>query len=468
MSSSVTHAPLSHPTVSVRRLPEQLAEQMSAALTSFLLATLFCGWLWAAYRLMIPRIFDSFGAGLLNISLADTAVNWALALAPSVLLPRKFKGPTDLLVLAQYYFIYAPACILLSHVSLPHLSAQDVRGLQLAILSGMLVLLAMRHLPPLRLRRPRLRPSTFVILFGAFSFAMFAYLTLILGRNFRLTDLKQIYDVRANAWRQAGQTFAPGILYALIWADSVVVPLLFAIAAQRRRWLSAVILIGGNLFLLGIGGAKTSIVAIVVLPALFIAARPQSTRLATGLPVMLMAVFVMAFLLGVFAPPIITVGFLAVAVLRVFCVPTILLAQYLNFFSNHPLTHFSHVAIINRVVPYPYTGDLATMIGMYFYRVPVGSNAGMWAADGISSLGLVGIPVVSVIAGLIFWLAESIAADLDPRLATTALGFIALSFTNISLATTLLTGGLLVVLGWGFLAPSTGRAHKSFLPAAAS
>lgn len=422
------------------------------AVRSIALAALFGLVLEVAYGLLIPEVYETFGSGFREMTAADRALNWVCALLPAAWLPARHERPSTLLVLAQYYFIHVPACLLLAHVSRPVLAWSDVRALQAAMVVGMLILLAGQRLPRLAIRRPRLGARLYGTAFRGFGIAMAAYLVLVLGRNFRLTNLEEIYDVRAAAVEVSAS--APGVLYVLGWFASVVLPIAFAAMAVRRRWFAASLALAGYVFQLGIGGAKTSIMAIAVLPALYLLTRGPLERLPRAVPLGLAGLFATALLLSVTGPPIVSVWFTAITIERVFCVPTFLIAQYLDFFSNHDLTYFSHVTGINRLVEYPYLQDLPTTIGLYFYGVPIGSNAGMWAADGIAALGLVGIPFISAVAAGVFWAMDTLTVDLDITVTTTALGMIAMTFTNISLATTLVSGGLFVLMGWAFVAPA--------------
>lgn len=422
------------------------------AVRSIALAALFGLVLEVAYGLLIPEVYETFGSGFREMTAADRALNWVCALLPAAWLPARHERPSTLLVLAQYYFIHVPACLLLAHVSRPVLAWSDVRALQAAMVVGMLILLAGQRLPRLAIRRPRLGARLYGTAFRGFGIAMAAYLVLVLGRNFRLTNLEEIYDVRTAAVDVASAT--PGVLYILGWFASVVLPVAFGVYAARGRRVLAVLALGGYIFHLGIGGAKTSIMAIVVLPVLFWLTRSASTRLPRSIPVGLAAACGAAILISVAAPPLVSVWYTAIVVERVFCVPTFLLAQYMEFFSSHDLTYFSHVSGISRVVEYPYLQDLSTTIGLHYYGVPIGSNAGMWAADGIAALGLVGIPFVSFLAAVVFWTLDSLSLDIEIAISTTALGLIAMTFTNISLATMLVSGGVFLLMGWAFLAPA--------------
>jgi hypothetical protein len=123
----------------------------------------------------------------------------------------------------------------------------------------------------------------------------------------------------------------------------------------------------------------------------------------------------------------------------------LILGQYYNFFYDHPFTLWSHITGISSFITNPYTMDVPRTLGAYFYVTGVGVNGGMWASDGIAALGLPGVIVISMIAAVLMWLFDSVAARHDVRFVTLALGFIGISFTNISIATTLVSGGGLVL-----------------------
>ena len=69
-------------------------------------------------------------------------------------------------------------------------------------------------------------------------------------------------------------------------------------------------------------------------------------------------------------------------------------------------------------------------------------NANFWATDGIAALGLVGIPVISIFVGLILYAVDVASQKHRMGFAVTSLLPIMLLMCNISIFTTLLTGGL--------------------------
>lgn len=142
---------------------------------------------------------------------------------------------------------------------------------------------------------------------------------------------------------------------------------------------------------------------------------------------------------------IISTWYVAIIHARIFTIPQLTVGQYFDFFQNNPFTYGSHVTGINLIVSYPYASDIPRMIGKYFYEAELTANVNMWAQDGIASFGLIGIPLVSAIAMLIFWMFDSIAKIHDLRLTTVAIGNIALIFANGSIFTTIVSGGLFLL-----------------------
>jgi hypothetical protein len=88
---------------------------------------------------------------------------------------------------------------------------------------------------------------------------------------------------------------------------------------------------------------------------------------------------------------------------------------------------------------------LPAVIGNRYYGPTMeGANAGVWATDGFAAFGSIGIPISSVLLGVVLMLYDSLAKKEDLRVSTVALTFIALSLSSVSLFTTLLTQGWII------------------------
>jgi hypothetical protein len=137
--------------------------------------------------------------------------------------------------------------------------------------------------------------------------------------------------------------------------------------------------------------------------------------------------------------------------------------QYFAFFQNHPHTYLSHVTGLNLLVSYPYSVPLPIEIGYFWYDSPVDNNSGFWATDAIGGFGAWAIPFVSAIAAVLFWVVDSCAKPFDPKFVALMLSFAALSFANLSLGTTFVSGGVgLVCVALCFL-PTRGAIARRYI-----
>ena len=137
--------------------------------------------------------------------------------------------------------------------------------------------------------------------------------------------------------------------------------------------------------------------------------------------------------------------------MRMYAVPGQVFAHYVDFFSRNPHTWFSHVTGLNLFIDYPYPQQLPLLIGDAY---PGGNqNANFWAQDAIAGAGLWAIPLVSLAFGLVLVLVNSAASGLDIRFVLTMCTMAAQRFSDGTLATGVLTGGLGLILILLVLAP---------------
>ena len=118
---------------------------------------------------------------------------------------------------------------------------------------------------------------------------------------------------------------------------------------------------------------------------------------------------------------------------------------------------------VNWFVPYPYVNPLGVEVGSFYSGDPtLDDNAHFWATDGLAASGLWGVILISVVCALVFWLLDSTAKGHDLRFATLIVIFEALNLGNISIFTTLLSGGLGLLMILLYFAP---RNYTEFVDA---
>ena len=121
---------------------------------------------------------------------------------------------------------------------------------------------------------------------------------------------------------------------------------------------------------------------------------------------------------------------------------------YFDFFSNHPITYFSHVNVINFFTNNYKYGEigLGKVVGTHYWSSTMNANANFWATDGIASLGLIGVLFISLVLSLLLIILNFIT-DLNKNNfhILVLLPFLA-SLTNTSLFSSILTGGLFLIM----------------------
>jgi hypothetical protein len=166
--------------------------------------------------------------------------------------------------------------------------------------------------------------------------------------------------------------------------------------------------------------------------------------------------------LEVVLPPIITRWYLAVVNFRTFSIPSIIIAQYYEFFQHNPLTYMSHVKGINLFVNYPYDKAYSMIIGEHFYGSILNLNAGLWAGDGLAGFGPKGIVIMSFMCAIVFYMLDCFSRSFDARFVAVSITFAATTFANAPLSTTILSGGLGFLMMVLFVLPNKGLLQMAF------
>jgi hypothetical protein len=134
--------------------------------------------------------------------------------------------------------------------------------------------------------------------------------------------------------------------------------------------------------------------------------------------------------------------FLFLVFFRSFGLAGLATGQYFYFFHHNPYTYYSHIKGISLFVHYPFKYVLGTELGYYYYNPLVDLTAHFWATDGIAAWGLPGILLISVVFAAICWMIDSLARRHDPRFAGLVIFYATYNLANLSLFTTMLSGGL--------------------------
>ena len=401
------------------------------------------GWTYVVY---VNDNFSDLGFGYpVDWSDADLLVVTCLALLPSMWLPKTFDRPSAVFIYIQYLLIYVPAVWMTRYSILPLLNPGDRTLLCGALLGSFGILLWSHHRLPL-INFPQFRVNGQLMWMVVYAIAGILLLILIvgLGGNFRLVGLSEIYSLRDSATDLIKESGSGLLRYAFPWLNGLMLPMIYSRAMQKSNYVVILPIVVCYGFLFGIWGSKTSLTD----PIILLAASRWASSGSARMPLLMIAGLTFALMLPALLPfedgigHLIKLGWIAVVNMRTFSSPGIAIAQYYEFFSTHPLTLGSHITGLSWLVDYPYDYDIPQTLGYYYYGTLVTANANFWAQDGLASFGGIGLGLVSVIAAFVFWILDSVTRGLSMKFVIPALVGILVSFANVSLFTTLVTGGL--------------------------
>jgi hypothetical protein len=409
------------------------------------------------YRDLVAPVFEFWGLGYRPPPSPYFWTSVILCLIPSLWMPLRFSRPSLVLFYVQYFLIFIPASFIVYNSVRPELPQHDSLVLVVTMFAGMSLIQFAYLLPPGRIRSIRVSPEAFWLAFVSASGVMLAYLAVTVGANFRLANFVDIYEVRSAMGEAISATGSRFGLYAQSLLSALVFPLLFATGMYLRRWWVMILVTGGYTFLFGIAGAKAAALAIIYLPFTYLLLSRPPRRIVFYFVATLSLLLLSGYATRVLLPPKAHLEFIAVVHSRFFTIPPLTIPQYFDFFQTHQVTHLSHVTGINWLLRYPYDLDLPYTIGAYIYRASVGLNSGVWAGDGLAGFGLWGIPLVSVFCAVVFWLLDSASAEFDPTFIGLSLTYCTVFFGNVSLFTTLISGGLALLMFTTLIAPRDER-----------
>gem|GEM_PF-5952588 len=134
-------------------------------------------------------------------------------------------------------------------------------------------------------------------------------------------------------------------------------------------------------------------------------------------------------------------------VMRFYGTQASLVAFYADFFQKNGYTYWSHISIINMFIDYPYAQGLGQLVGYELSgRETYNASATFTSSDGIASVGLIGVPIVGFIASVVFRVWDSLASGIDKRIIVSFGLPATLLPIDGPLFTSILTGGILVIL----------------------
>lgn len=386
------------------------------------------------------------------------------ALTPALWMPLQIRRPTQVTYWILYLTVVIPSSLV--PVFTAFRPAPEIAALVLTFLVGFGILATSYLFAPLRLGGPVIPKPIFFSLYFLFSGVLFTWVLISFRGRMELVSFADVYEVL----RYAADEVLEGsyVRYASTWLGSALFPALMAYGIAFRRWWWWVAGVAGQLTLYSTAGHKiVALSGVVLLGTYWLLGRdlkkPFGFR-TTILITILIALLLSITLLGGEENVLLRAA-TSLVLTRSIAITGGVTALYHDFFATHPHTYYSHVNLVNLVVTYPYELFVGVELGRYASGDPrLNFNANFWATDGIAALGLPGILLISLFGAALFWFLDSVALRHDLLFSSLLIGYFGLLLANTSVFTTLLTGGLGLVMILMWFAPTMQPARQPERP----
>jgi hypothetical protein len=375
---------------------------------------------------------------------------WGLSVGPAFWMPIKLTRPSQLIYWVLYLSVFVPSMFVPLYVGLR--DAPEVASLMLILFVGFAITGMSYFLPLLTFHPPRISLRVYRRVFCCLAAGLVLWVLVVFHGNFRIVSFADVYDLRS-----AADDIMEGssVHYAVMWLSAVIGPCLMAWGIVRKRisvFLSGVLI---QILVYSTTGAKSVIVSIVVVPVLAFILRDRGVsfglKLSWSCALLTFALY-LGRSLGGFESPFFWL--LSLVFMRTFGNSGLSTAWYHDFFLRNPQTYYSHIKGVSWFVIYPYLNPLGIEVGSFYSRDPnLDANAHFWATDGLAAWGLWGVLLASVVCALVFWVLDSSAKGHDLRLTALVVTFEGLNLANVSVFTTLLSGGLGLLMILLYFAP---------------
>ena len=416
-------------------------------------ALLFTGLYQWVYISWLSPTFGYMGFSYEKPGAGYIALAWVLCVVPSLWMPIALRRPSQICLWILYLAVFVPSMFIPLYTAYQPLDR--VVSLMITLFFGFMLTCVGSYLPIFEMRAPRISLTILLVGIGAVTMLLVGWVAVVFHGHFRFVSFGNVYeDIRFSGAEVASGT---GVGYAVMLLSGALHPFFMAWGLTRKRPLLFALGALGQLLLYCTAGLKIILLSTVLIPLLYLAM--AGTRTETfGLRFTFGAVILFAVLnfinqiVGELSPSHLMLS--ALVFLRTFGMTGLTTAQYHDFFTDHPLTYFSHVHGIDLLVEYPYSSPIGKEVG-YFYSANVNynANAHFWCTDGLAGLGLFGVILISVLCALVFWLLDSASSKHTAVSSALMVTFAAFNLSNVSLFTTLLSGGLGTLILVLYLAP---------------
>ncbi|MGA9529282.1 MAG: hypothetical protein WBS24_14300 [Terriglobales bacterium] len=412
---------------------------------------------WIYIHYLYPT-FDYLGFEFFRPAPEYLALAWALALLPCLWMPIELTRPSQLAYWVLYISVFIPSMFVPLYAQME--PATEIAGLMLVFLLGFFIVGSVYWLPLASHRGGRYASRRIVNGLAILGGALALWLLAVYRDRLQFVSFNDVYDLRVAASDLAEGT---SINYAFMPLTGAINPFFMGYGLfHRKRWMIAAG-VAGQLLIYSVGGTKGSILSIVFIPGMYALLRmrriPFGSKIAAASLALMLGFCLLYATTGEQAGTIVSLA-LFVVFSRTLGMGGLLTAQYYDFFQRNPFTYWSHIKGVSWFVHYPYQFSVGQELGISFAgTTALDATTHFFATDGLEAAGLPGVIAIAFFCAFVFWILDSAAQKHDPRLAALVTTYAAYNLSNISIFTSLLSGGLaLLIAVFYFMKPEPAAA----------
>lgn len=254
------------------------------------------------------------------------------------------------------------------------------------------------------------------------------------------TQRELMYDLRS----ELSENRTLGLGYIIKWLSNAFLPLLLVYYLKAKNWIRYWQTIGLYVLIFMLTMQKSTFFLPFLLTAFYWLLNKYSkvfpNYLFSVLVFSLLLISILLLILSKSSPLCFSIA--AVLFYRTMCVSGHLFSMYVHFFDSNPHTYYTHIGIVNGITnAYPYNDVLGKVVA----NGDMNANASFLLTDGIAAADLTGVLFISLIFIFFKGTLNSIQLKYDKGTCIIILLPCIMSFLNVSLFTSIITGGALIL-----------------------
>jgi hypothetical protein len=359
-----------------------------------------------------------------------------------ILFYKAKKNPSDFISIFIYIIIYVPSLIALQYYYKDYMKAVPYQIT--FFFAQILFFISYKN---------SISKHSFSVYENVIPFKIYLIFGVIIGvfvllfysGRLSFVSFQDVYDLRSA--NHVIESSYPIIGYMNFWTEDFFCPLFIAIGCYKHN--NKYIILG---FVLGLliymaTGLKNAITTpFITMAVYYILKNEKMKSLEYFFPIVITS-FLIIYILNDKIGGVFLGGVSFLLFMRTIGVSALFTPAYIDVFSRHPYTYYSHISVVNGLTNmYPFHNpSLGNAVWATYTGNPdaMNANANFMVTDGIAACGILGMIIITIVFYYLLAYLNKLSNNHDQTIVLTLLVGSISSLTNVSLFTTFITSGLL-------------------------